>query len=135
MLAELRVAHPEAKIELSVVGDMGGEWDADRLEQVASNLISNAIDHGDDGQPIEIALRGGPDEVTLEVTNRGEVPKEVLDHAFEAFHRGPEQTGRKASGLGLGLYIAREIVRCHGGEIAIHSHEGATRIAMRLPRR
>jgi signal transduction histidine kinase len=135
MLNELRVAHPEARIELSVEGDLGGEWDGDRLEQVASNLISNAIDHGDDGQPIDLALRGEPDEVTLEVTNRGEMPKEVLDHAFEAFHRGPEQTGRKASGLGLGLYIAREIVRCHGGEIAIHSHDGATQIVMRLPRR
>jgi signal transduction histidine kinase len=132
---ELRVAHPGAKIELSVEGDLCGEWDGDRLEQVASNLISNAIDHGEDGMPIGLVLGGGPDEVTLEVTNRGEMPREVLDHAFEAFHRGPEQTGRKASGLGLGLYIAREIVRCHGGEIAIHSHDGATRIAMRLPRR
>jgi signal transduction histidine kinase len=132
---ELRVAHPEAKIELLVEGDLGGEWDGDRLEQVASNLISNAIDHGEDGKPIGLVLGSGPDEVTLEVTNRGEMPREVLDHAFEAFHRGPEQTGRKASGLGLGLYIAREIVRCHGGEIAIHSHDGATRIAMRLPRR
>ncbi len=132
---ELRVAHPGAKIEVSVEGDLGGEWDGDRLEQVASNLISNAIDHGEDGTPIGVVLGGGPDEVTLEVTNRGEMPREVLDHAFEAFHRGPEQTGRKASGLGLGLYIAREIVRCHGGEIAVHSHDGATRIAMRLPRR
>ncbi len=132
---ELQAAYPEARIDLSVEGDLCGEWDGDRLEQVASNLVSNAIDHGEEGQPIELVLRGELDEVTLEVANRGEMPKEVLDHAFEAFHRGPEQTGRKASGLGLGLYIAREIVRCHGGEIAIHSDGWATRIAMRLPRR
>jgi len=135
ILEELRAAHPQAMVELSLEGDLRGEWDSDRLEQVISNLVSNAMDHGLDGQPIALALRGYRDEVEVEVVNQGEMPKEVLDHAFEAFHRGPEQTGRKASGLGLGLYIAREIVRRHGGEIAIRSERCATRIATRLPRR
>ncbi len=134
VLEELRAAHPQAVVELSLEGDLRGEWDGDRLEQVISNLVSNAIDHGLDGHPVELALRGAGDEVHVEVHNQGEVPREVLEHAFEAFHRGPEQTGRKASGLGLGLYIAREIVRRHGGEIAIRCQGGATRIATRLPR-
>jgi signal transduction histidine kinase len=135
ILEELRAAHPAAVVEVSADGDLTGEWDGDRLEQVVSNLVSNAIDHGLEGQPIVLALRGLGAEVEVEVVNQGEMPREVLDHAFEAFHRGPEQTGRKASGLGLGLYIAREIVRRHGGEIAICCERGATRIATRLPRR
>ena len=135
ILEELRVAHPRAVVEVSRDGDLRGEWDSDRLEQLISNLVSNALDHGLEGRPIALALRGDGDEVEVEVVNEGEMPREVLDHAFEAFHRGPEQTGRKASGLGLGLYIAREIVMRHGGEIAICSERGATRIATRLPRR
>jgi signal transduction histidine kinase len=132
---ELRAVHPDATIQIAQEGDLAGDWDADRLEQVASNLVSNAIDHGAEGQPVEVRLRGDGDAVRLEVTNRGEMPPEVLAHAFEAFHRGPEQTGRKASGLGLGLYIAREIVLRHGGDIAVDSAAGATRIAVVLPRR
>jgi signal transduction histidine kinase len=122
-------------LDTTLEGDLRGEWDGDRLEQVVSNLVSNAIDHGLDEQPIALALRGGQEEVEVEVANQGQMPREVLDHAFEAFHKGPEQTGRKASGLGLGLYIAREIVRRHGGEIAICCERGATRIVTRLPRR
>ena len=132
---ELGAAHPGSPVEVSVEGDLVGAFDPDRLEQVVSNLVSNAIDHGLEGQPIVLALRGLGAEVEVEVVNQGEMPREVLDHAFEAFHRGPEQTGRKASGLGLGLYIAREIVRRHGGEIAICCERGATRFATRLPRR
>jgi signal transduction histidine kinase len=134
MVDELRAAHPECVVQLSADGDLAGEWDADRLEQVLSNLVSNAIDHGVDGEPIDVALRGDGDAVTVAVVNRGEMPSAVLEHAFEAFHRGPEQTGKKASGLGLGLYIAREIVRRHGGEIGIRSAEGATSVDMRIPR-
>jgi signal transduction histidine kinase len=135
IMEELRTAHPQATVAVSLEGDLRGEWDGDRLEQVVSNLVSNAIDHGLDEQPIALALRGGQEEVEVEVANQGQMPREVLDHAFEAFHKGPEQTGRKASGLGLGLYIAREIVRRHGGEIAICCERGATRIVTRLPRR
>ena len=135
ILEELRAAHPQATVEISVAGDLCGEWDSDRLEQVISNLVSNAIDHGTEGRPVALALRGGAEEVEVEVANEGEMPREVLEHAFEAFHKGAEQTGRRASGLGLGLYIAREIVRRHGGEIAIRCEGGTTRIATRLPRR
>jgi signal transduction histidine kinase len=134
MVDELRTAHPDAVVEVSAEGDLSGAWDPDRLEQVLSNVVSNAIDHGQDGQPVAVRLVGHLDAVTIEVMNRGEMPRESLEHAFEAFHRGPEKTGKKASGLGLGLYIAREIVRHHGGEIAIRSQGGETRIELHLPR-
>jgi len=135
MIDELRAAHPDAIVELSVEGELAGEWDPDRLEQVLSNVVSNAIDHGDAGQPVTVALSGDGAAVLVQVRNRGEMPKEALEHAFEAFHRGPELTEKKASGLGLGLYIAREIVRHHGGEIAIRCEDGVTQIDLRLPRR
>ncbi len=135
VVEELAAAHPSSLIQVSAEGDFSGEWDPDRLEQVVSNLVSNAIDHGEEGHPVEVSLRWLADVVVVDVVNRGEMPQQVIDHAFEAFHRGPEQTGRKASGLGLGLYIAREIVRRHGGDIAVRSEDGSTSIALSLPRR
>jgi signal transduction histidine kinase len=135
MVDELRAAHPAARLELTVEGDTAGEWDGARLEQAVSNLVSNAVDHGDEDAPVAVTVRGAGGEVRLEVTNRGEMPPAVLEHAFEAFTRGPEGTGRKASGLGLGLYIAREIARRHGGDVAIASRGGMTRVALALPRR
>jgi signal transduction histidine kinase len=133
VVEELRAAHPEATVDVAVAGELGGDWDPDRLEQVVSNLVSNAIDHGEEGQAVKVELRRDAEGVALEVRNRGEMPPAVLEHAFEAFHRAPEGTGKKASGLGLGLYIAREIVRRHGGEITVDSASGETRISMRLP--
>jgi signal transduction histidine kinase len=62
------------------------------------------------------------------------MPPGTVEHAFEAFRRGPEETGRKASGLGLGLFIAREIVRRHGGDIHLRSGGGWTRVVASLPR-
>jgi signal transduction histidine kinase len=135
VVEELTAAHPSVLVEVSGEDDSAGEWDSDRLEQVVSNLVSNAIDHGEEGYPVQVFLRDEGEAVVVDVVNRGQMPQQVIEHAFEAFQRGPEQTGRKASGLGLGLFIAREIVRRHGGDISVRSEEGATRIALRLPRR
>ena len=132
---ELRAANAGRQIEVSTEGDLSGEWDPDRLEQVASNLVSNAVDHGDPAAPVRVELVGEPDAVVLRVRNEGpQVPPEVLTHLFEPFSRGPDEKSRKASGLGLGLYISREIVRGHGGEIGAAS-DGETVVTVRLPRR
>jgi signal transduction histidine kinase len=135
MVDELGAAHAGVRVELRADGDARGEWDGARLEQVISNVVSNAIDHGEEGEPVRVSVSAAGDAVELVVENRGEMPREILDHAFEAFQRGPEQTGRKASGLGLGLYIAREIVQRHSGSILARSREGWTRVVVRLPRR
>jgi signal transduction histidine kinase len=135
MVEELRVVHVGVRVDLRAHGDLRGEWDGARLEQVISNVVSNAIDHGEEGQPVHVSVSGDGEAVELAVENRGEMPREILDHAFEAFHRGPEQTGKKASGLGLGLFIAREIVQRHSGTIAAGSGNGCTRVVVRLPRR
>jgi signal transduction histidine kinase len=132
---ELVANHPDTAIHLVAEGDLVGEWDPSRLEQVLSNLVSNAVDHGEPDHRVEVRLRGDGDLVELEVLNRGEIPPVVLEHAFEPFRRPPDHEARRASGLGLGLFIAREIVRGHGGDIAVRSAAGETRLAVRLPRR
>jgi signal transduction histidine kinase len=132
---ELRAGNADREISIALDGDVGGDWDPDRLEQVASNLVSNAIDHGDPATPVLVEVAGDRDQVTLRVRNRGPpMPPEVLAHLFEPFSRAPDEKSRKASGLGLGLYIAREIVRGHRGEIDARS-DGETVVTVRLPRR
>jgi signal transduction histidine kinase len=132
---ELRAANPDRELTVRVDGDVTGEWDPDRLEQVASNLVSNAIDHGDPAAPVGVEVVGAGDGVVVRVRNQGPpMPDEVLAHLFEPFSRPPDEKSRKGSGLGLGLYISREIVRGHGGEVGVSS-EGETIITVRLPRR
>jgi signal transduction histidine kinase len=133
---ELAAVNPGRTITVDVRGDPAGEWDPDRLEQVASNLVSNAIDHGEPTGPVAVEVDGtAANEVTLCVRNDGPgMPQEVIAHLFEPFSRAPDAKSRKASGLGLGLYIAREIVRGHGGQIGATS--GAeTVVTVTLPRR
>ena len=131
---ELAAGNAGREITVTAAGDLSGEWDPDRLEQVASNLVSNAVDHGDGG-PVRVELAGEGDAVELRVRNQGTpMPEEVLAHLFEPFSRGPDEKSRKASGLGLGLYISREIVRGHGGDISATS-DGETVVTVRLPRR
>jgi signal transduction histidine kinase len=133
---ELSAVNPDRTITVEVKGDPAGEWDPDRLEQVASNLVSNAIDHGELAGPVSVEVDGtAPDAVVLRVRNDGPgMPQEVIDHLFEPFSRAPDSKSRKASGLGLGLFIAREIVRGHGGQIGAAS--GAeTVVTVTLPRR
>ena len=83
---------------------MTGEWDVDRLQQIASNLVGNAIQHGDVGEPIVIRVDGSASEqVVLSVANGGVIPPEALPSIFDPFHSGRQGRGE---GLGLGLYIA-----------------------------
>jgi signal transduction histidine kinase len=132
---ELVAYHPDSPIRVEAHGDLRGEWDPGRLEQAISNLLANAVDHGEPDTLVQVALLGEADAVRVEVANRGEIPPGVVEHAFEPFRRGPDERGRKSTGLGLGLFIAREIVRGHGGEISLSSREGETAIALTLPRR
>ncbi len=134
---ELRAVNSDRAIEIVVYGAAAGECDPDRLEQVVSNLVSNAIDHGDPTIPVRVEVHGDePDRLQVHVRNGGPgIPAEVLAHLFEPFSRGPDETSRKASGLGLGLYISREIVRGHGGEIGARSEDGETVVMVDLPRR
>ncbi len=131
---ELDDAHPDAKLELECEGDPTGVWDADRLLQVFSNLLGNAVQHGDREQGVHTRIDGlAPDQVRVEIRNRGVVPAHLLATIFDPMTRG-ERHQDKAQGLGLGLYITREIVRAHQGSIRVESRDGGTIFTVQLPR-
>jgi PAS domain S-box-containing protein len=134
---ELRVAYPSREIDLRCPSTVTGSWDRDRLEQVFSNLVSNAIHYGDPARPVTVAVEGDDGQVVVTVHNDGpHIPDALREDLFSPFRRGERDSKeRETAGLGLGLYISREIVLAHGGEIDVRSTptEGTTfRVA--LPR-
>lgn len=136
-IQELEDANPQASIQLEQVGDVSGVWDADRLAQVVSNLVGNAVEHGTKGKPITVALDGSESlAVRLSVSNFGAVAPEQLPTIFEAFKRAaaPTTPGSGRTGLGLGLFIAREIARAHGGEMVVQATAELTSFEVTLPR-
>lgn len=135
VLDEIAAGSPGATFDLDLQDSLVGVWDPDRIAQVFSNLLNNALTHGTQGAPIQIIARGDAATVTFEIRNQGPpIPAEDLPHIFEPFRR-VETTERAAEGLGLGLHIAREIVQAHGGELSVEStpDEGTT-FTVRLPR-
>jgi PAS domain S-box-containing protein len=135
-LGEFEVAQPTWKVRSTVVGDPRGSWDSDRLLQLVSNLVANAGQHGSLDAGIDLRLDGSnPEWVKLEVHNEGVVPSAILPHLFDPFRTARQGRG-KASGLGLGLFIVREIVRAHGGTVDVQSSDPhGTTFSILLPRR
>jgi signal transduction histidine kinase len=136
-LEQLRGAHPDRRIELTAAGDNRGRWDGPRLQQLLRNLVSNAIRYGFPDTPVRVALRGEEAEVRLEVTNSGRpIDPATLGQIFDPLKRGPAQgdSQHARDGLGLGLFIVREVARSHGGEVEVSSCGGETTFAVRLPR-
>ena len=136
MVQEHQTAYPQHSIEVRQDGDLVGDWDADRLSQVASNLIGNALQHGDAAEPVQLRLDGSqPDAVFFSVSNVGVIPLELQPYLFDPFRRGSQQRGR-TGGLGLGLYIVQQIIHAHHGTVDVDS--GASRYTtfrVVLPRR
>ena len=136
---ELRGVHLAATIVLQCP-PLPGVWDRDRLEQLFSNLIGNALVHGDLSKPVTI--RGRTDDgvggrwAIVEVHNDGDpIPAELQPILFDPFRRGERDSrSSKTSGLGLGLYISREIALAHGGDIEVHSDPATgTTFRIRVP--
>jgi PAS domain S-box-containing protein len=119
-------------------GDTFGQWDADRLAQVISNLLGNAVEHGERSQPVGLRVDGCASEfVRIEVSNGGVIPPPLLPNLFDPF-RGATTNGvaRKSKGLGLGLFISNQVVLAHGGTVEVTSTaETGTTFVVRLPRR
>jgi signal transduction histidine kinase len=119
-----------------VAGDTRGRWDGLRLQQLLRNLVSNAITYGAPDAPVRVVLTGEEADVRFEVTNSGPaIERSALDQIFDPLKRGHAQTDSYNTGLGLGLYIVREIARAHGGEVDVSSDKAGTVFAVRLPRR
>lgn len=136
---EVELVHQgHGRVRMRVEGDGEGAWDPGRLAQVVQNLLGNALKYGTPGSPVEVRMSGAPDGVLLSIQNDGPpIDEGLLPHLFDPFRRGEGHLDRGlAQGLGLGLYIAQEIVRAHGGSIEVSSSEAeGTRFLVRLPRR
>lgn len=134
VLQEVRDANPRAGLDVSHSGDLSGRWDPDRLGQVFSNLVGNAVQHGVAGYPIGIELDGTEQAVVrVRVGNRGTIAEDAFPTLFEPFKRATlSKAGEK--GLGLGLFIAQEIVRAHGGDLTARVEDGMTVFEATLPR-
>lgn len=129
---ELIFAHPERTVHIDAEGDLWGNWDAGRMEQVISNLVGNALQHGPQTGEVKVTLRGEADSVTLSTHNAGApIPPEVLRHVFEPGQRGSAPSG----GLGLGLFIVQQIVLAHGGSMRASSGPEGTTFTAVLPRK
>ena len=133
VVEEFQTSHPTRLIVCKSEGDVRGSWDESRLGQLLDNLVGNAIQHSPEDTPVEVKVVGMPDGITLTVRNEGPpVPLEERATLFEPFKRGKRASG---DGLGLGLYIARQIVVAHGGRISVESGVGlGTRFIVWLPR-
>jgi signal transduction histidine kinase len=133
VMEELHTTSPESVLRLETSGSMIGDWDSDRLAQVISNLLGNAIQHGG-GTPITLTAQEEGDEVSVAVHNGGQpIPAAAIPLVFEPLRRGHEEYA--AGNIGLGLFIARAIVSAHGGNIRVTSSGTAgTTFKVTLPR-
>ena len=136
VVRECHAASPGRVIETDYRGEFAGHWDAERIAQVATNLIGNALKHGDPAAPVEVRLDGTRQgEIALSVANRGTIPPELLNHLFDPFRGGQRPAGR-SEGLGLGLYIVSQVVTAHGGSVDVSSgDDNQTVFRVSLPRR
>jgi signal transduction histidine kinase len=127
---EIRAGHPTACIEVDTAGRLTGDWDPARIEQALSNLLTNAVQHG--GPNVRLIASGdAQDRVVVTVRNGGApIPQEQLAGVFDAFTKGDGS----ADGLGLGLFIVREIAHAHRGSVAVTSDADGTVFTFSLPR-
>jgi PAS domain S-box-containing protein len=131
---ELQLVHRDREIRLEPGGEIDGLWDTDRLAQVVSNLVGNALEHGASDRPVTVRLSAADDIVRLSVHSFGPpIPPEVLSMIFDPYHRTTARSGR-SKGLGLGLFITQQIVLAHGGRLDCRStQEDGTTLTVLLP--
>jgi signal transduction histidine kinase len=133
VVQELRDAQPGGKIISDIRVNRPVRCDLGRIQQIASNLVGNALTHGQPDSPIKISARADENDLVLEVWNAGEpIPAESLSKIFEPFWR--HSVSRSRNGLGLGLHICSQIVSAHQGRISVTSTlEHGTLFTARLP--
>lgn len=123
LMDEARTAHPGMQLVGHLPASLQAEVDPDRMAQVFSNLVSNARHHGDAGHPVEVHMQATPEGPLIQVRNVAPpIAPEVAGDLFTPFKASSVGKARNRSGLGLGLYIAHQIVQGHGGSIG-YAHE------------
>ena len=139
-LEDIRAGNPEQQFVQQLSGDLTVLADAGRMQQALSNLLSNAVQHGNRQSPVTLTADGEADAVFLRVSNSGDpIPADALQVIFEPLVQAPnansEAHERSKTSLGLGLFIVREIVLAHGGTVVVESSaESGTIFTIRLPR-
>jgi signal transduction histidine kinase len=134
VVAEVEAAADGRKFHIESMGDTHGDWDGDRLSQVFSNLAGNAVQHGSKSGPVRVHIDGrAAHAISMSFSNKGLIPETLLSGLFDAF-RGTENKRSNANGLGLGLFISKEIVVAHGGDIQVSSKDGESCFTIVLPR-
>jgi signal transduction histidine kinase len=129
---ELRVAWPDRPIEVEMNLDAPVDCDPARIAQLLSNLLANALVHGTG--PVRVRAVCNDGDLELAVANGGDpIPPDVMARIFEPFYRAAADGGRP--GLGIGLYIASEIARAHGGSLSVASDAAETRFVLKVPAR
>jgi signal transduction histidine kinase len=134
VIAEIRHAWPDIRLEADIEIEEPVYCDRAKIGQLFSNLLSNAVTHGDADKPIRVSAKTTGNHFILSVTNSGvPIPRKAMERLFQPFSRGDRPS---QNGLGLGLYIASEIARSHGGSLQATSTAKATtfRFTMRLVR-
>ncbi len=128
--------HPDRAIALVSSRRVEGEWDPDLLANLLSHLVGNALEHGFPDKVVRITVRALDDAAVIEVTSAGpELDEDVLRRLFEPFNSGPALRSDASEGLGLGLFLANEVARAHGGRIDVWSDPiKGTTFRVTLPR-
>jgi signal transduction histidine kinase/PAS domain-containing protein len=135
VIDELGLSHPGRSIRMTCTANAEGRWDTDRLAQVFSNLIANALTYGKNDAPVHVSISAADDALRWTVLNEGDpIQPELLPNLFDPFRRARHAKVGGTQGLGLGLFISKEIVKAHGGAIVVESTEAGTLFAVILPR-
>lgn len=136
VVSEVSSNHPTYRIDADLRIDRSCDCDENRIAQLLSNLLNNAVIHGASDAPVSVLAETGASQFLLSVRNGGHpIPEAVQQRLFEPFWRGTgEQGGAElAMGLGLGLYIATEIAKAHAGTLEVTSNETGTCFTFRMP--
>ena len=134
---EVSLMHPETAMRFEAEPALLGMFDAARVHQVVSNLLTNAVQHGQRGFPVTLIVRASEEGLVLQVKNRGRpIAPELLQVIFDPLVQIPAEDpqAHRFTNLGLGLFIAREIVLAHGGTIEAASSGEETQFTVQLPR-
>jgi len=132
VIAELSASHPDRIVEASLALAEPVNYDRTRIAQLFSNLLSNALIYGSHDKPVRVSASSNPVIFELSVANAGDpIPSAALEHLFKPFYRSAVLRHRE--GLGLGLYIADQIARAHGGTLSVVSTPEETNFTFRMP--
>jgi light-regulated signal transduction histidine kinase (bacteriophytochrome) len=136
LMDEARTAHPGMQLVAHLPDSLLAQADPDRIAQVFSNLVSNARHHGDAGHPVEVRLRSADDGLFIEVRNVAPaIAPDIAASLFTPFKASSQGNTRNRSGLGLGLYIAHQIMQGHGGSIGYAHQDPHVVFTVHLPAR